>query len=76
MNKNDQINISIDRLGINGEGVGHWQGYTIFVEGALPGENIVAEIYERRKNFARARLVKILQNSSSRVSPPCALFGT
>lgn len=70
-----EIDLTIERLGINGEGVGRWQGFTIFVFGALPGEKIRARIYEARKTFARAEILEHQETSSHRVKPPCPLFG-
>lgn len=67
--------LTIERLGINGEGVGYLEGYTVFVEGALPGEVVEVEFYERRKSFGRAKISTILQASPDRVTPPCPLFG-
>jgi 23S rRNA (uracil1939-C5)-methyltransferase len=69
------LDLAIDRLGINGEGVGHWQGFTIFVEGALPGEVVRVVLQERRKNFGRGKIVDHLVTSPHRVQPPCPLFG-
>jgi 23S rRNA (uracil1939-C5)-methyltransferase len=68
-------NLTIERLGINGEGVGYIDGYTVFVDGALPGEHVAVEFYERRKSFGRARILHILKASPDRVTPPCPLFG-
>ncbi len=70
-----EIDLRIERLGIHGEGVGSFYGYTIFVEGALPGEIAHAQIYEKRKNFGRARLISPGAPSSHRVQPVCPLFG-
>ena len=36
--KNDEIVITIEDLGKDGEGIGHVDGYALFVKGALPGE--------------------------------------
>lgn len=69
------ITVPIERLGINGEGVGSFEGFTIFVEGALPGERVVATIKDVRKNFARAKLDKHLTTSPHRQKPPCPVFG-
>jgi 23S rRNA (uracil1939-C5)-methyltransferase len=47
-------------------------GRVVFVEGALPGERVLARIGEARKDFARAVAVEILEPSPDRVAPPCA----
>jgi 23S rRNA (uracil1939-C5)-methyltransferase len=69
------IDLWIKRLGIYGEGIGEWEGWTVFVHGALPGEKVLAEIVERRKNFLRARLLTIHEKSPHRVAAPCPVFG-
>ncbi|MBS0615664.1 MAG: 23S rRNA (uracil(1939)-C(5))-methyltransferase RlmD [Verrucomicrobia bacterium] len=70
-----QTNIDIQRLGIDGEGVGSLEGFTLFVEGALPSENVQVEITEKRKTYGRARLLQVLSSSPHRVKPLCPLFG-
>ncbi len=72
---NQTITLPIERLGINGEGVGSFEGFTIFVDGALPRETVVATINDVRKNFARAKLEKLLTASPHRQKPPCPVFG-
>ena len=66
--------IKIHGLGSNGEGVGKIDGLTVFVEGALPDEEVLAEIETRKKNYAVARLVEVVKNSSERVEPFCPLY--
>jgi 23S rRNA (uracil1939-C5)-methyltransferase len=46
-------------------------GRVVFVRGALPGEAVVVEITESRKDFARADVVEVVEASRSRVTPPC-----
>ncbi len=69
------IEIDIHGMGTSGEGVGRHEGYTIFVEGALPGETVEARLIQKEKRYGRAELVTIKKNSPDRVSPPCELFG-
>jgi 23S rRNA (uracil1939-C5)-methyltransferase len=58
-----QITLKIKRLGIHGEGIGDFNGFTVFVDGALPDETVTASIQEVRKNFARAKIVSYDQTS-------------
>lgn len=75
LNVGEEFEIAIQRLGIYGEGVGKLQGFTVFVEGALPGECALVKIYEKRKTYARAHLLDLLSTSPHRVTPICPLFG-
>jgi len=70
-----EIELKIERLGMSGEGVARLEGYTIFVDGALPDEVVRARLYEKRKTFGRASIVKILEPSVHRVRAPCPVFG-
>ena len=72
----EQIFITIRSLNTEGEGVGQREdGYTLFVQGALPGERVTVEIFDPHKRFARARLVCIDKPSIERVLPACPWFG-
>lgn len=70
-----KMDLEIERLGINGEGVGQWYGCTIFVDGALPGEKAHCSLYEKKKSYGRARVLQLLSTSEHRVKPICPLFG-
>ncbi|RFU62940.1 23S rRNA (uracil(1939)-C(5))-methyltransferase RlmD [Peribacillus glennii] len=66
--------LTIKRLGINGEGVGYFKKKVVFVPGALPGEEIVAEATKVEPKFSEARIKKIRKPSPHRVKPPCPVF--
>lgn len=70
-----EIEINIERLGTNGEGVGHLDGLTVFVDGALIEEMVRATIHEKHKTFARAQVDEIIIRSPDRVEPICPIFG-
>jgi 23S rRNA (uracil1939-C5)-methyltransferase len=69
-----QIKVKITGYGHEGEGVGRFQDFTVFIAGALQGESIWAEITEVRKNFARADIVDILEKSPERAEPRCPIY--
>lgn len=75
LNKNEEHIITIDDIGTNGEGIGHVDGYALFVKGALPGEKVRVRLMKLKKNFGFARLLEILEPSAQRVEPRCASFG-
>ncbi len=49
-------------------------GKAIFVPLTLPGELIECEVTEQRRSFANASLVKVLEPSAGRTTPPCEYF--
>src|SRR5262245_45627846 len=46
-------------------------GRVVFVPGALPGERVRVELVEERRDFARARVLDVIDASPARVAPPC-----
>lgn len=49
-------------------------GRVVFVAGALPGERVVAEVGEEKRDFLRAAAVEVLEASPRRTVPPCLHF--
>lgn len=73
MQINDELELKIENLGSNGEGVAHLP-LTVFVPGALPGEIVWGKITLLKKNYAVAKLLKILTPSDERVQPRCPIY--
>jgi 23S rRNA (uracil1939-C5)-methyltransferase len=71
----DPRTITIESLEQEARGVGRWQGKTIFVDGALPGEQVVFSPYRRKPSYEFARTARILRPSAQRVTPRCPHFG-
>lgn len=70
--KNEEYETVISDIGTNGEGIGHLEdGYTLFVQGAVPGDRVLAHIVKAQKSFAYARLVRIINPSGDRIVPDC-----
>ncbi len=72
--KGDNIEVQIAGLGSSGEGVGKYEGFTVFVQGALPEESVQAEITLVKKNYAAGKLIKIIEASPERVEPVCPVY--
>ena len=73
MNKNDIFELEITDMGVDGEGIGHYEGMTFFVKDALIGDVILARAIKLKKNYGYARVEEILTPSSYRVEPKCGL---
>jgi 23S rRNA (uracil1939-C5)-methyltransferase len=74
LNLDQEIELEIRDLSSKGEGVGSFEGITIFVEGALVGEKVVASIILIKKHYAKGVLVRIVRPSKQRVNPICPIF--
>ena len=66
---------TIESLDHEGRGVAHVDGKAIFIEGALPGEQVTYTSFRRKPTFENARADAILKASSQRVEPRCPHFG-
>ncbi|GAB2604331.1 23S rRNA (uracil(1939)-C(5))-methyltransferase RlmD [Nitrincola alkalisediminis] len=65
------VELSISHLSIEGRGISHLDGKTVFVRGALPNEQIVARITAQHKRFDEAETLEVLSASPDRQTPPC-----
>lgn len=66
--------LTIKRLGINGEGVGFYKRNVVFVKGAIPGEEITAQVTKTQRNFAEAEILTIRKASKYRQEAPCPVY--
>ena len=73
MQKNDIIELKIEDMGVDGEGIGKYDGMTFFVKDAVLGDEIEARITKMKKNYGYARVEQILSPSKFRVTPQCEL---
>lgn len=67
--------LDIESLDLEARGIARRDGKVVFVEGALPGERVVAEVVRRKPSYEIARTVEVLRPSSQRVVPRCPHFG-
>lgn len=69
-----RVTLDIQRLSLGGEGVGRAGAMVVFVPYAAPGDRLEAEITDSRKNFARARIVRLIAPSKDRLEAPCPYY--
>ena len=69
------VHLEVTGAAFEGKALARVHGFVVFVEGAVPGDVVNAKIIRRKKQFAEARVVEILQHSPHRVSPRCRHFG-
>lgn len=65
----------IESLDQEGRGIARLDGKTVFVEGALPGETVVAQIIKRKPSWELASAEQVLAANPARVTPRCPHFG-
>lgn len=74
LNRNDDIELNIDSLGSEGQGVGRYDGLAVFVPFALPNERVKAHIIKAAPNYAVGKLIAVDTASRDRREPRCPAF--
>jgi len=64
-----ELELRVDSLAYGGSGVARADGYVVFVAGAVPGDRVRARISKRKKAYAEARLVEVLEPAPDRLEP-------
>lgn len=72
--KNEQLQVTIEDLTHEGAGVAKVNGYTLFVPKALPGEVVDIKVTKTNKGYGYARLLNIQTKSEDRTEPPCPIY--
>ena len=73
--KNDLVALEITDLTEEGQGVGKCDGLVFFVKGSVMGDVVEAKILKVKKNYAYAKVEKLLEASPYRVTPLCPVAG-
>jgi len=68
-------NITIIDIAEEGKGVGKTDELVVFVEKAIPGDVVDVEVYRKKKNFAEAKIIRLIKPSEYRTQPFCEHFG-
>ena len=72
--RGQELDLTVDSLAYGGEGVARLgeHGYVVFVAGAVPGDRVRALVYKRKRNYAHARTLEVLEPSPERIPPRAA----
>jgi len=70
----EKIKIAIESLAHGGEGVGRYQGLTVFVPDTAPGDVVEVKITESKKSYARGKVRQLITPASERIKPVCPVF--
>jgi 23S rRNA (uracil1939-C5)-methyltransferase len=69
--------LKVESLDLEAQGVAHnTEGKVVFIDGALPGEEVQVSVQRKKNNWEQASLVALRRESSQRVVPGCRHFGT
>ena len=68
------VELNVHALDAGGHGIARTEGKVVFVEGALGGETVEAQLLRSKPTFDTARTVRVLKESFGRREPPCPYF--
>jgi len=73
--KKDIVELEISDLAYGGTSVAKVDGYVVLVYGGIPGDVVKAEITKKKTNYAEAKVLQIMKESTLRTKPRCSHFG-
>lgn len=65
------MRVTIEKCGINGEGIGYINRKPVFVPGALVSEIVDIDVVENMKTYAIGKVNKVIKQSEERIHPKC-----
>ena len=73
--KNQVIEVEVENIAFGGKGLAKLNGYTLFIDQAVPGDRAAVRIFKKKKSYAEARIERLIQPSPLRVDAPCPYSG-
>jgi 23S rRNA (uracil1939-C5)-methyltransferase len=70
-----QTEVEIEDIAFGGRGLAKLDGMAVFVDQAVPGDRAIIRIFKKKKNYAEARVVELVEPSACRVIAPCEYSG-
>jgi 23S rRNA (uracil1939-C5)-methyltransferase len=69
--RGDELELQVESLAFGGEGIARLGegGYVVFVAGAIPGDRVRAVVHKRKRSYAHARVLEVLEPSPERIAP-------
>jgi 23S rRNA (uracil1939-C5)-methyltransferase len=75
LHRGDELRLEITDAAFEGKAVARHEGLVVFVESAVPGDVVIAQLLKIKKSYAEAKVVRIERPSPLRVVPRCKYFG-
>lgn len=73
--RSEIVELTVERLGAQGDGIAMWRGEPVFLPFALPGDRVRAQLGARRGSGREGKVVEHLSGRARRAAPPCRHFG-
>lgn len=69
--KDVELELFIEDMGTQGEGIGRQEGFIFFVKDAVLGDLVRVKVMKMKKNYGYARLLEVVEQSPYRTKPLC-----
>ncbi|MBI5473337.1 MAG: 23S rRNA (uracil(1939)-C(5))-methyltransferase RlmD [Ignavibacteriae bacterium] len=76
MKKFEEHVVALESFAFEGKSIARVDGFVVFVDGGVPGDEVRVRINKVKKQHAEASVVEVVKSSPLRAVPPCAHFGT
>jgi 23S rRNA (uracil1939-C5)-methyltransferase len=73
--KGGEVILKVDNLAFGGKGVARLNDFVIFVDSAIVGDTVKVKIVKKKKSYAEAKVLEVLEPSELRAKPECQHFG-
>ncbi len=73
--KNQTIEVEVEKIAFGGKGLAKLNGFTLFIDKAVPGDLAVVRITKKKKSYAEARVEQLIRPSALRIDAPCPYSG-
>jgi 23S rRNA (uracil1939-C5)-methyltransferase len=73
--KGDSVELTIESLAFGGKGVAKVEGMAVFVERVVPGQKVLARIVKKKKSYAEAYPLEVLERAPNEIEAKCPAFG-
>ena len=70
-----QAEVEITDVAFGGRGLVRLDGMAVFVDQTVPGDHVIIRIFRKKKNYAEARVIELIQSSPDRIIAPCEYSG-
>ena len=73
--KNQILEVEIVNIAFGGKGLAKLNGFTLFVDQAIPGDVAAVRVFKKKRSYAEARVERLIKPSPLRVKAPCPYSG-
>lgn len=73
--KGMEVELDVEKLAFGGKSLARHEGMVVFLDGAVPGQRVLARIIRKKKQYAEAQVIRCVSRSSRECDPVCSHFG-